>query len=141
MKILNKKCTTGGFSLMEILIVLALIGLIMGLVISNHEAFFGSGQKQVAKLFVSKTIEVPLTAYRIHTGSYPTTEEGLEALLKAPSGKSAQWQGPYVKELPQDPWGHPYQYRFPGSKNKDRYDVWSMGSGGKSGDEDDIGNW
>ena len=128
---------------MEIIIVLALLGMLMGLVVMNSEGIFGSGQKKVAKLFVTKSIDVPLMAYRSHVGNYPSTEEGLKALLKAPMGKSGRWQGPYIKDSEGllDPWGNPYQYRYPGVHNRNSYDVWSMGPGGQSGDDDDIGNW
>jgi len=132
-----------GFSLIEILIVLALMGMLLGLVVFNSESIFGGGQKKVAKLFVSKSIDVPLMAYRSHVGNYPSTEEGLGALLKAPMGKSSRWQGPYIKDRDGllDPWGNPYQYRYPGIHNRNGYDIWSMGPGGQSGDDDDIGNW
>lgn len=138
-----KRGNSGGFSLVEILIVLALMGMLLGLVIFNSEAIFGGGQKKVAKLFVSKSADVPLMAYRTHMGNYPTTEEGLQALLKAPMGKSSRWNGPYIKDKEGllDPWGNPYQYRYPGVHNRNSYDLWSMGPGGQSGDEDDIGNW
>lgn len=131
-----------GFSLMEILIVLALMGMLIGLVVFNSEAIFGGGQKKVAKMF-TKSVDVPLMAYRSHMGRYPSTEEGLMALLKAPMGKSSRWQGPYIKDKEGllDPWGNPYQYRYPGIHNRNSYDIWSMGPGGQSGDEDDIGNW
>ena len=133
----------GGFSLIEILIVLALMGMLLGLVIFNSESIFGGGQKKVAKLFVSKSVDIPLMAYRSHVGNYPSTEEGLSALLKAPMGKASRWQGPYIKDRDGllDPWGNPYQYRYPGVHNRNSYDIWSMGPGGQSGDDDDIGNW
>lgn len=140
---LLKKHKLHGFSLIEILIALALMGLILGLVVTNTDSIFGGGQKKVAKLFVSKSIDVPLMAYRTHVGNYPSTEEGLQALIKAPAGKSGRWQGPYIKDSDGllDPWGNPYQYRYPGVKNKNGYDIWSMGPKGQSGDDDDIGNW
>ena len=143
-KIMNRKNNkVSGFSLMEILIVLALMGMLLGLVVFNSESIFGGGQKQVAKLFVTKSIDVPLMAYRSHVGNYPSTEEGLGALLKAPMGKSSRWQGPYIKDREGllDPWGNPYQYRYPGTHNRNSYDVWSMGPSGQSGTDDDIGNW
>lgn len=128
-----------GFTLMEILIVLALIALIAGIVITNVGNIFGGGQKDAAKLWVDQ-IETPLMAYRINMGSYPTTEEGLQALVRAPAGKEKNWKGPYVKKLPNDPWDRPYQYRFPGVKSNAGYDVWSWGPKGVEGD-DNIGNW
>ena len=69
--------------------------------------------------------------------------QGLDALLKAPAGKEKRWRGPYIKEAPIDPWGNPYQYRFPGARNisgQRSFDIWSLGLDGvESGD--DIGNW
>ena len=81
-KVMNNKNKVSGFSLMEILIVLALMGMLLGLVVFNSESIFGGGQKKVAKLIVTKSIDVPLMAYRSHVGNYPSTEEGLGALLK-----------------------------------------------------------
>lgn len=149
MKSINHKNRVGrlaresGFSLVEIIIAIALIGMILGLVVVNSDSIFGGGQKKVAQLFVTKTIDVPLMAYRTHVGNYPSTEEGLNALIKAPSGKSGRWQGPYIKDPDSliDPWGNKYNYRYPGAKNKNGYDVWSTGPSGEDGNEDNIGNW
>jgi len=124
---------------MEILIVLALIAMLAGLVIANLDKIFGGGQEKVASIWV-KQIDTPLMAYRISVGSYPSTEEGLQALVTAPAGKEKLWKGPYIKTLPMDPWGHPYQYRFPGVKNPSSFDVWSLGPKGIEG-EGNIGNW
>jgi len=128
-----------GFSLMEMIIVLALIAIIAGLVVTRVGGLFSSGQEDAAKIWV-KQAKTPLLAYRIHVGSYPSTEEGLKALLKAPAGKESRWRGPYIDEIPVDPWGNPYQYRYPGVHNQDEFDVWSWGPDGKESD-DDIGNW
>ena len=132
-----------GFSLIEILIVLALMGLMFGLVIFNSEAIFGGGQKKIAKMFVNNSITVPLMAYRSAVGSYPSTEEGLKALIRPPQGKESRWSGPYLKDSDAllDPWGNEYEYRYPGVHNPNGYDIWSKGPKGQSGDGDDIGNW
>ena len=74
-------------------------------------------------------------------GRYPTTEEGLNALLKAPEGTEDRWAGPYVRDIPKDPWGNEYQYAFPATRSRDAYDIWSMGPDGKNNTDDDIGNW
>ena len=132
-----------GFSLIEILIVIALIAVIAGLAISNLGGIFGGQQEKAAQIFVSQSLKIPLTAYKIDMGTYPSTEEGLKALIQAPSGKSSKWKKPYIEELPTDPWGNAYQYRYPGSKNvngNSGYDVWSFGPDG-SESADDIGNW
>ncbi len=84
-------------------------------------------------------------AYSLDVGDYPSTAEGLAALFKAPAGREAQWHGPYLdtpnNQPPLDPWKQPYLYRYPGTHNKDSYDIWSKGSDMISGTADDIGNW
>ncbi len=135
----KRKMSAPGFSLMEILVVIGLIGAIAGLVILNLDKIFSSGKEQIAKLYVNETIKTPLFAYKLNVGNYPTTEQGLESLVKQPSN-TKNWKGPYIDKLQDDPWGHPYQYKFPGVKNPGGYDVWSLGPDGIESDED-IGNW
>lgn len=129
-------------TLIEILIVLALVALLAGTVIFNVDKIFGQNQEAIARLFANESLKVPLSTYKIHIGSYPSTEEGLQALITAPANRSERWKGPYLesRSLPLDPWNNPYQYRYPGTKNADRYDVWSMGPDGRES-ADDIGNW
>lgn len=133
----------GAFTLIEILFVIALIAVLATVMIGNVGGIFGGQQEKVADLFVNQTAKLGLTPYRLDVGSYPSTEEGLEALMEPPPGKKEKWNGPYLEELPEDPWGNPYQYKFPGEKNINGargYDIWSMGPDGKKSD-DDIGNW
>lgn len=132
-----------GFSLIEILIVIALIAVIATLAIGNIGKIFGGQQAKVASIFVNQTVKLGFTAYKIDVGSYPKSEEGLKALTGAPSGKENRWKGPYIDKLPADPWGNEYKYRFPGSKNingTSGYDIWSLGEDGTES-ADDIGNW
>lgn len=133
--------STDGFSLIEILIALALLAALTGLVIASFGDVLGRGQEDVAKQFVDNSLETPLISYRIHTGSFPTTEQGLAALVTAPSERGSSWRGPYIKEIPLDPWGNPYQYRYPGTENPTSYDLWSYGPNMAEGGGDDIGNW
>lgn len=132
-----------GFSLIEILIVIALIAVLATVAIGNLGGIFSGQQEKVASMFVKQTLDTALVPYRLDVGNYPSTEEGLAALMKPPAGKDAKWKGAYLKELPLDPWDNPYQYRYPGSKNINGargYDAWSWGPDGtESGD--DIGNW
>ena len=106
---------------------------------------FRDAELGAAKVFVKSSMEAPLMSYRSHLGDYPSTEEGLRALVSAPDGKSDRWRGPYVRRsngrLPLDPWGEPYQYRYPGLKNPDSYDIFSKGPDRKPNTSDDIGNW
>lgn len=133
------------FTLFEILIVVALIALLAGVAVVNADKIFGQNQEQVARIFVKESLEVPLTSYKIAMGGYPTTEEGLQALVTAPASGAERWRGPYIKtdggKLPVDPWGSAYLYRYPGTHNPDRYDLWSTGPDRKDGTADDIGNW
>lgn len=129
-----------GFSLVEMLIVIALIAIVGTLLIGRIGNLFGGAQEDVAKQFVENALKAPLLKYRIDTGSYPSTEAGLEALLVAPSAVQGKWRGPYIEKLPDDPWGQPYQYAYPGTKNSDGYDLWSKGPSPES-EADNIGNW
>ncbi len=83
-----------------------------------------------------------LDAFEVDTGRYPTTEEGLRALIEAPAGVNG-WHGPYLKRntVQNDPWGRPYVYVCPGSHNTNGYDLHSFGPDGQDGTEDDIDNW
>ena len=141
----NQRSRRAAFILFEILIVVALIALLAGVAVVNADKIFGQNQEQVAKIFVKQSLEVPLTSFKIAMGGYPTTEEGLQALVTAPGTNADRWRGPYIKtdggKLPVDPWGSPYLYRYPGTHNTDRYDVWSAGPDRKDGTADDIGNW
>ena len=130
------------FTLMEVLVVLAIIGLLAGLTISNIGGIFDGAKITTAQLFVQQSMTTSLTTYRIHMGDYPTTAEGLQALLTAPANKADRWHGPYIQgKMPLDPWTEPYQYRCPGTNNKTSYDLYSKGPDKIDGNEDDIRNW
>jgi general secretion pathway protein G len=128
---------------MEILVVLAIIGLLAGLAISRFGNVWDDAKISAARLWVNTSIKLPLFSYKSHIGNYPTTEQGLQALLVAPANKADLWRGPYLESAKNilDPWGEPYQYAYPGQHNKDGPDIWSKGADGQSGTADDIGNW
>lgn len=137
-----RRSARSAFTLLEILIVLALVGLLAGIAVTNLDKLFGDSQIDVAETQVNQAFRAPLMQYKMHMGSFPSTEEGLEALIRAPEGRSDRWRGPYLDrgEIPNDPWGNPYQYRFPGEHNDDGYDLWSLGPDGTDSGQN-IGNW
>jgi general secretion pathway protein G len=131
------------FTLLEIMIALAILGLLVGLAVTNLDTIFGGAQVKTAQLFVGEAVKLPLTTYRIQMGDYPSTSEGLQALITPPANRADQWHGPYLQDgkIPADPWGEPYVYRYPGTHNKNGYDVFSKGPDRAEGTKDDIGNW
>lgn len=142
---MNLKKARAAFTLIEILLVIALIGLLAGVLITNTTGVFDQGQESAAKIFVRDTLKLALTRYRMDLGDYPTTTEGLAALVTPPANKADRWRGPYIEapsgKLPLDPWGEAYRYRYPGTKNKSGYDLYSVGKDHAEGTEDDVGNW
>ena len=129
------------FTLMEVLLAIALISMLAFLVVGNLGKFMTDSQTNIAKSMVSDAFAVPMMSFKLSVGRYPTTEEGVKALETAPDSLGERWKGPYVRNLPLDPWGNPFQYRFPAQKSKDGYDLWSNGPDGQPDTEDDIGNW
>jgi len=134
-----------GFTLIEIILALAIVGLLAGLLITNTDKVFGQSQDVVARVFVRDSLKTSLVRYKIDLGSYPSTAEGLEALITAPANTGKRWRGPYIdvigNAIPLDPWGEAYGYRYPGTKNTGSYDLFSKGPDKTEGTEDDIGNW
>ncbi len=131
-----------GMTLIEILVVLTLIGIVMGIVGGNY---LGQGEKakqKAAKIEIEQ-IGQTLDMFKLEVGRYPTTQEGLQALITAPTGVT-NWNGPYWKKstLPKDPWTNEYKYASPGQHGA--YDVWSYGADAKDGGEGtdkDITSW
>lgn len=131
-----------GFTIIEILVVLMVVAMLATLAIKNFDKILGDSSETIARMYVTESIKTPLMSYRVQMGNYPSTQEGLEALVTAPASKADRWRGPYIEngKMPLDPWSNPYQYRYPGTKNSSGYDVFSWGPDGKESD-DDIGNW
>ena len=131
------------FTLLEIMVALAILALLVGLAVTNFDTIFGGAQTTTAKLFVTESIKLPLTSYRIAMGDYPSTSEGLQALIAAPASRAEQWHGPYFSDpkIPVDPWGEAYIYHYPGVHNPKGYDIYSKGPDKVEGTADDIGNW
>ena len=96
--------------------------------------------EETAEMLVTKSYKPGFVRFRQDLGRFPTTAEGLAALVTEPNGGLASWKGPYVRAIHPDPWGNQLQYRSPGKHNFDTYDFWSLGPDGIES-EDDIGNW
>ena len=136
--------TRRGFTLLEIMIVVVLISLLAGMVGVRLTGTAGNAKKEIARAMVRGTLTQALEHFYLASGFYPTTEQGLEALVEKPAGAPEPTDYPdegYLKEIELDPWRMPYQYVCPGVHDKNGYDLWSMGPDRRSGTPDDIGNW
>jgi general secretion pathway protein G len=130
-----------GFTLLELLVVIVIIGLLASYVGPKYFSQLGKSEVTIARAQID-AFEKSLDTYRLDVGRFPSTDEGLAALLEAPASASLKWNGPYLKKVvPLDPWGHPYQYRAPGVKGD--FDIISLGRDGQSGgagEDADISN-
>ena len=138
---IQRVCKNGGFTLLELLVVIVIIGLLAGYVAPRYFAQVGKSEIKVAQAQI-EGLGKALDQYRLDTGHYPSTEQGLAALMERPASE-AKWDGPYLKKaLPMDPWDKPYMYRFPGEHGE--YDIYSYGKDGQaggSGENVDIVSW
>ena len=140
---IERKQRGGGFTLVEIMVVVVILGILAATIIpqfvsSKQDAMINAAKADIANL------ENAIERFYINMDRVPSTEEGLKALAEAPSGEDNKWRGPYIKEVKPDPWGRPYQYRAPGTHGNNRFDIWSLGADGAEGGEKDaadIGNW
>ena len=134
--------TVRGFTLLELLTVMVLIGLLAGFVAPRYFAQVGKSQVKVARAQID-ALDKALDQFRLDVGRYPTSEEGLQVLVAQPSGE-ASWAGPYLKKgVPLDPWGRPYVYQAPGTHGGE-FDLLSYGKDGRpggAGEDADVTNW
>ncbi|MDE2388527.1 MAG: type II secretion system major pseudopilin GspG [Betaproteobacteria bacterium] len=130
-----------GFTLLELLVVMVIIGLLAAYVGPKYFSQVGKSEIKMAQAQID-ALEKALHQYRLDVGSYPATEQGLAALVNRPNNE-ARWQGPYLSKLPPaDPWGRPYVYKYPGERSE--FDLLSYGKDGQPGGEGeaaDITNW
>jgi general secretion pathway protein G len=129
-----------GFTLMEMMLVLAIIAVIVGIAVNGIMGAGEQGDLTKAKITVS-SLETKLTQFKLNALRYPTQSEGLEALVKRPGGLTKPWIQGTTAENIIDPWGETYQYRNPAKRSTKAYDVFSKGPDRNEGTVDDIGNW
>lgn len=138
---MKTKIQASGFTLLELLVVLVILGLLVSFVGPKYFQQIGKSEAQVARAQID-SFDKALDQYRVDSGHYPTTDQGLAALFSAPAGE-AKWAGPYLKKaVPADPWGAAYIYTSPGANGRD-FDIVSYGKDGKAGgggDDADISN-
>ena len=131
-----------GFTLIELLVVLVILGLLAGLVGPQVMKYLGGANTKTAKLQI-EDFSTALDAFRLDMGRYPTSAEGLAALVVQPAG-ATRWNGPYLRKnvIPKDPWGNEYQYRAPGQHGA--FDLYSLGADnaeGGDGENQDVVGW
>ena len=138
----RRRTRAAGFTLIEMMVVMVIIGLLMGLVAPRFIAQSRKAETKAAKAQI-ELLGTALDTFRLDVGRYPTTQEGLQALQQRPFGLD-RWDGPYLKkDVPMDPWGRPYYYRSPGDGGRP-YDVYSLGADGAPGgdaDNRDVTSW
>jgi general secretion pathway protein G len=131
-----------GFTLLELLVVLAILGMLAAIAAPRVIAYLGSARTDTARVQMSN-IATALDLYRLETGRYPSQADGLQALVENPSGVAA-WNGPYLqrKDAVIDPWGRPYEYRLPGQQGE--FDIFTLGADGApggEGEDSDVTSW
>jgi len=140
----NRPRRAAGFTLIELLVVLLILGLIAGLAGPQVMNYLGESKSKTAKLQIEE-LSNSLDLFKLDVGRYPDSQEGLQALVQAPSSAGAdRWRGPYLrkKSVPKDPWGNDYHYVSPGTHGA--FDIFSLGSDGREGGDGesrDVTNW
>ncbi|MCX5665547.1 MAG: type II secretion system major pseudopilin GspG [Candidatus Omnitrophica bacterium] len=127
-----------GFTLIELMLVVIIIGILVAMIVPRMAGRSEQARVAVSQADVDLNIATALKLYELDNGSFPTTDEGLNALLSAPS-TAKRWKGPYLDKAPVDPWNNPYKYRSPGTHRTD-YDLYSLGKDGTES-SDDVTNW
>ncbi|MCM8796058.1 MAG: type II secretion system major pseudopilin GspG [Candidatus Omnitrophica bacterium] len=128
-----------GFTLIELMLVVIIIGALVAMVMPRLTGRGEQARISAAKADLQANIATALKLYELDNGNFPSTEEGLNALLNKPAS-AANWNGPYLEKKPIDPWGREYKYKSPGEHRPD-YDLYSLGKDGQEGTADDVKNW
>lgn len=138
----KRRLGSAGFTLVELLVVLAILGMIAAIAVPQTLGYLGRAKSKTAGIQIDN-LGAALDLYRLNVGRYPSDSEGLDALVNPP-GDTGNWAGPYLKKQSSilDPWDKPYQYRFPGQNGE--YDLFSLGADGQEGgdgEDRDIVSW
>lgn len=128
------------FTLIELMLVVIIIGALVAMVMPRLAGRGEQARISTAKADIQANIATALKLYELDNGSFPTTEEGLNALMGKPSSAN-NWNGPYIEKKPIDPWNREYKYKSPGDHRPADYDLYSLGKDGQEGSADDIKNW
>jgi general secretion pathway protein G len=128
-----------GFTLVELMLVVIIIGVLVAMVMPRLTGRSEEARVGVAKADIDLNIATALKLYELDNGAFPSSDEGLDALLSAPSS-AKNWKGPYLEKKPIDPWGNQYKYRYPGTHRTYDYDLYSLGRDGMES-VDDVVNW
>ena len=136
-----RRRSSGGFTLIELLLVVVIIGILAAIVVPKLTSRSEEARISAAKADI-QVMSGMLSTYEVDNGKYPSSDQGLAALIQRPAGtpEPKNWKGPYIKtaEIPKDPWGHEYIYLCPGVKHQNDFDLFSMGPDEKPGTDDDI---
>lgn len=136
---LKRRNKQNAFTLIELLVVVIIIAALAGMVAPRLIGRSDEAKADIARGDMSN-VDVALKLFRLDTGRYPSSEEGLQALMASP-GSTENWKGPYLEKQAMDPWKQAYQYGYPGTHNSMGYDLFSIGKDAAEGTADDITNW
>jgi len=138
----DRHMTQRGFTLIELMLVVVILSALVAMVAPRLAGRSEEARRGVAEADIKGNLVLALKLYEVDNGRYPTTEQGLAALVEKPTSPPMpkNWKGPYLEQEPLDPWKRLYRYRYPGSHPPRDYDLYSLGADGEESD-DDINNW